>query len=470
MDKLDSPEIGELKNVDMSNVQDYPIEADYNYFKFCGFAKVISYLFCVFLLILCFFSAKPITSIAKTEDLSYVDEKYQADFTIDDISPMNKFIHVYSYLPITNKVENVTFKDEITISGALEEQMAFSLSETTNSTTLNVSDGKTDTMHVFTDYKLNYDTLSLALYFESKTEISKNVSIIVEKGNAMYSLESSCVRIIVTLIFAIPFVMSIKEFLARKMMFEQELSFFAICIFMVYADPLCTIGLYYPASFNHTREIVVKDIFMAFFVFFISTLYYLIGLEPGRDKVQRMIFPYAFSVIYLVVVLAIDSTFGGSRVCGNGIDPSYDYSLLTSTSFISFTVFAVVYVYIAISSIVKSQNIDRSRAINYTIVSMPFIIGMEVYYSLLTFTRILYNTAFEEFVPVALLGSCVLLLRRVHMNVKKTDRGLYIKPDVKENEENEDNQFGVDAENVPELPPEDDDDDEQDDEPQDKKE
>ena len=128
----------------------------------------------------------------------------------------------------------------------------------------------------------------------------------------------------------------------------------------------------------------------------------------------------------------------------------HDHIIMTFTSFIAFSLFFLYYLFISIKTIIKKQNLEKQRALNYTISSLPFIVGMEVYYGISAFTDIVRNSAFEEVFPLAMFSGCVLVLKCIHRTVKKSERGLYTTPDSKENQ---DNQFGIETENIPSLPP-----------------
>ena len=450
MDKLEDSK--DLKNVGMASVNDFPIEADYGFTKFCGITKILSFSIAAILVILCFIFAKPTILIHRSDEIPLIDDKYQVDFTIDDISSVNRLLHISAFLE-NLKEANITFRSEMALTATSDEQLVFTLSDINNNSVLqnsNIQKNSLDLYHIFTDYNLNYDTLSLSLAFETKMEMPKNVSLLIEKGNSLYSLEIISLRCLLALIFAIPIAFSIRDFAKGEMMFEQQLTLAVLCFSMVYADPLAAINLYYPMSFNHMRELIVKDLYICFFIFYILTLYTIIGLEPGVEKMSKLGIPYMFCLIFLVAVMAIDSTFGGSRIFGNTLDPVYDYKLMTFTSFIAFSLFFLYYLFISIKTIIKKQNLEKQRALNYTISSLPFIVGMEVYYGISAFTDIVRNSAFEEVFPLAMFSGCVLVLKCIHRTVKKSERGLYTTPDSKENQ---DNQFGIETENIPSLPP-----------------
>ena len=440
-----------LKNVGMSTVNDFPIEADYNFFKFCGISKFLIYFLSFILIFLCLFLAKPTTLIRKIQEIPFIDDKYQADFTIDDISPLNRLLHISCFFNNVKK-DNLTFKTEMTLTATNDEQLAFSLADINNETTLNViENNETELYHIFSDNKLNYDLLSLQLSFESKDDMPKNVTLLIEKGNSVYSLEVICIRCVLALIFAVPFALSLKDFIKGNMMIEQSLTLAVLSLCMVYVDPISALNLYYPMSFNHVRVLFVNNTCISLFIFYILTMYELIGLEPGAEKLTKLSIPYIFCLIYFVIGMSVDTSFNNSRVFGNTINLDYDYHLTAMSHFVGFSAFFVFYLILAIKKIILTQGIDKQRAINYTIISFPFLLGLEIFFLISSFTFMIRDTSFEEIVPLALFSGCLLLYKSIFRNVKKTDRGLYTKPES--SKENDDNQLGVEAENVPALLP-----------------
>ena len=450
--------LGEIKgssNVDVSDYQEDDITyvADFPAAQHCGFLSFLPILIFVFSLVLCVMAQSPSQQIIQSERIS--PKLLGVESYVSAVKPMNEFMQIsFRFDEVLNKT--LDFNGSVAVLCKKAGNIVHDLKGQINQTKLVASpiNWSTPQIEVFRADKIDFDYISLSIFFDSEEKITEKITLIWESRDPTFILVFSITKIIsasafliLCLIFVIKNLGNSKSTTLQKL--TVALLFFSI--FMI--DPLY-VGKLFPHDVTIPKSAYFRDIYFGFFFFYTQAIFSFIGSENENPSVIRLSISIISGFLLGVVLLLIDAlqpVVPAISIIGSIPAEKEEFNFVHAIVYGVYFICFIVSIVLAKKSL-KQPDIDEQKneephphtdRMNYYLLStIPFVILYPAFYALSIYLPLLKGTTIVLMFPVVLAVMFGLVMDRAHTSIDRLQTG-YVQ--VGEDDADEDNPIGVEA-------------------------